>query len=357
MYYPDVHTLSKALDEIDNGLVLLLAGEKDFDFEVLKPIIASKSFDIVGAFFPGVIYNSKVYDSGFVLIHSSAFNNAILMESDVKNGFNTLPKTDYRSAIVITQGVDSTVQNFFAQLSSEIELGVPLIGFGAGSSDLSKAPCIFSKDGIFSHKVVFISMSSNLTFGLGHGFKRILGPYIATRVNSNVIKELNWENASKIYVNSAIEELGESQIDLKKDFASHPLGVSRHEKEDIVRDILSFGPKGELMCLNQVPENAALYVLGAIGKDMLLRTADIVNDLNEQCTTKSICLEIIVQCISRRSILKEDVQMEVDLATTLCSNETQSISNGVVSIGEITYSGYGQIEIHNKTIVVGKFYE
>ena len=181
---------------------------------------------------------------------------------------------------------------------------------------------------------------------------------VATRTEKNIILELNWENAFDVYRETVEADSGkkltaENFFDIAK---GYPFGIMKEGEEHIVRDPIAVNEKGELICVGEVPENAALSIMKG-NRDSLIRAAAQAADDCVGDEKRGLRLSLIADCISRVIFLEDDFPRELEAV----NNRIQSVDEkqtplGMLTLGEISSYGEGFLEFFNKTIVVGTFY-
>jgi hypothetical protein len=181
----------------------------------------------------------------------------------------------------------------------------------------------------------------------------LAGPLVVTKAEGNVIKQLNWQEALKVYGETIAADCGQIiRTDNFFDIAKgYPFGMIREQDEDVVRDPIACNDQGELICVGEVPSNSVLYILKG-DKDLLLQasaqahydslSAVGVNHLEEG-------LSLVMDCISRNLYL-EDRFVEELASLRLKGNA----AIGALTLGEIASYGLGALEFFNKTIVIGQ---
>ena len=172
-------------------------------------------------------------------------------------------KLDQGIGLVLIDGLSDNNQDFLNRVFYELGHDFKFIGSGAGSLDLVQKPCVFDKDGVYQDRAIVLLLKTNVAIGIQHGYQRIAGPIVATETRGSKLLELNWENAFETY-SKVVNEHSNVKI-TKDDFFNvskgYPLGITRKGYEDIVRDPISVTESGTLNCIDDVPENAAVYIL------------------------------------------------------------------------------------------------
>jgi hypothetical protein len=199
--------------------------------------------------------------------------------------------------------------------------------------------------------VGIVDLDSRL--GVRHGWRKLTGPFVATRTRGNVLVELNWRGAFEVYAEAIGQHLGHPVN--REDFCDvrrrYPFGIHRRGCEDVVRDPLSVTDRGELACCGDVQENAVLYILEG-EKDALVRAAALaVQDCRMDAGVPSR-QGLIIDCISRVMFLEDEFERELRAVRDGMACQGESAPQGAATLGEISSSG-GFLEFFNMTIVTG----
>jgi hypothetical protein len=360
MFIATVTELAQEVSKYESGTLVILATEKSLDFKEVQPILKDSKVPIFGAFFPGLIAHEELIYKGFLLLHYSF--EAEIFSFDSKE-LETISLSDRSinkgTAFVLMDGLAEGNQAFLNSLYYELGQNFKFIGSGAGSLDLVQKPCVFDKYGIYENKAIVLLLNSDVAIGIKHGYSRLSGPYVATDTSSNKIAELNWENAydtySEVVNNDSVIPIS------KEDFFSiskgYPLGINRKDHEDIVRDPISVDADGTLNCIDDVPENAALYIL----KGEPLKLIDAAKSSCEEALKQvdgspEHCL--LIDCVTRVLYLGDDFNKEIKTATQKIHSVYPDMHvKGVLSMGEISTFKDGRLELYNKTFLTTIVYD
>jgi hypothetical protein len=325
-----------------------------------------EGIDFIGGIFPGIIHGDKRYEEGAVMMTMPVLKKPFLIkgldtEAIELPDFGALLTEDISTqytAMILVDGLTSNIALFLAEMFNQLGNSVHYFGGGGGSLSLQQEPCLFCPEGFFQDAAIvsFVKLESNL--GVRHGWEEIKGPMVATRTEKNIIFELNWENAFDVYRETVEADSGkkltaENFFDIAK---GYPFGIMKEGEEHIVRDPIAVNEKGELICVGEVPENAALSIMKG-NRDSLIRAAAQAVDDCVGDEKRGLRLSLIADCISRVIFLEDDFSKELEAV----NNRIQSVHEkqtplGMLTLGEISSYGEGFLEFFNKTIVVGTFY-
>ncbi len=353
MYCSNVKEVEAALSKINSGVVVLFVAEENFDFSKLHEKIENASIDVVGAKFPGVIHECKLYYEGYVLLHFEQeydlrfFNSSKdvqeLKDWEIKTGVG----------LIILDGLSSDKQEFLDELNYNIGADFDFIGSGAGSSSLKQTPCVFNKNGIHKDAAFVLLLDTTMSLGVAHGYERINGPIIATKVEKNVIIELNWETPMDVYSRYVSEHCGQevNAENFSEWCAKYPLGINRKGQEDIVRDPIGCNEAGHIICIDEVPANAALYLLYGHEPGLISAAQKASKTAIAESKTNPE-LGLIVDCVTRVLYLSDSFDKEMGVIFDAFNKGGRRVPmSGLLSMGEISTYGKGRLEINNKAIL------
>ena len=308
MYCENDQILINNLQKIRTGAVIILACEKGFNYTKIQATIQQLPIPVVGAFFPGIIAQNELHYTGYLLIHFQEPCEVHLFDSSTDVNLTEV-KVAVKSGtgFVLLDGLADGNQDFLNELYYTFSQSFNFVGSGAGSLDLKQKACIFDKEGIYENKAIVIFIESKVGLGIKHGYERIAGPIIATSTNASRIHELNWENALDVYAHILHKE-ADVLVD-KSDFFSvskgYPLGVSYQGHEDIVRDPISCSSEGGINCIDDIPENAALYVLKGEPEKLIQAAKESCSEaMSFGYDNPSHCL--LIDCVTRVLFLEDD---------------------------------------------------
>lgn len=354
-----IEIIGKLKPDKKDTLFIMLAEKNNTDLELLVELLNNKNYIFFGGIFPGLIYANKKYETGAIISKIELASKPYLVEG-LNNNNIILPSfnefkdtTSPLTAIVLVDGLTSNISNFISGLFDRFGNSVHYLGGGAGSLSLIQKPCLFTNDGVYQDAAVISILESKSNLTVKHGWEYIKGPFVATKTEKNIIKELNWENAFTVYKKVVEEDSGE-EINSENFFniaKGYPFGISRDEDEYIVRDPIAVNEKNELICVGEVPENSILDILKGKSESLINAAKFAIEKFSYP--NENIKNVFVFDCISRVLFLEEDFEKEIDnVYTAIPKINKRVIPEGVLSLGEISsYQGY--LEFFNKTIVIG----
>lgn len=354
------------MDVQQDQVVLIALGYKNKpDIPILIQSIKNTGVSFMGGVFPGVIHECNCFAEGAVLFVFPSASPPYLVKN-LSGAEYTLPDISLKkglepkyTAVVFIDGLSSNIAGFLNSLFNLYGNSVNYIGGGAGYIGLQQKPCVFNAEGIFQDAAIVALIAQESRLGVGHGWKRIVGPIIATRTYGNIIAELNWESAFEVY-RSVVEEYSGQKIDVDNFFGvakDYPFGMLKENCESVVRSPRGVTSNGELICFSEVPENTVVDILAG-DKESLLDAAGAVaascgTDLKEGVAKSAI----VIECVARSMFLKEDFTQELSaVSESISKNTGAKLLGGILTFGEIA-SWEGFLQYFNKTIVTGVFYD
>lgn len=344
----------------DNAALIFIAEHCTININTLIKALNEANITFMGGVFPKLIHNNTVIEDGIVLSTIRNLEQIFLLKNISKKDY-TVPTINFEnskdySLLTFVDGLTSNISFFLEKLYENYGMKTNYIGGGAGSLTLEQKPCVFTKDGFFEDAAIIAVTKQTTNIGVKHGWNKVEGPFVVTKAEGNVIKEINWENPFSVY-KKVIEKhanvtFNETNFfDLAK---GYPFGILKEDAEYIVRDLIRVDDEGGLVCGVDVEENTLLDVLNGDNNTLINAAKEAASDSlkNAKKPNKSI----IIDCISRILFLKDDFDKELTGITSTLTNSYPNISiNGALTMGEISSYGEGFLELYNKTTVIGLF--
>lgn len=347
----DSGSIAAMLDSlIDQGsqAVMLLAVDHQEYLPELEPILANYHIKIFGGIYPSVVWQHHTLSSGIL---------AVGLNTDIDYQLQPDISLKQTTKLNIAIKPSDTLLVFIDAFSSQIEASIhalfdaigntcTVIGAGAGSLSFKQKPCIITNNGIVADAMLFVSIPANTKLAISHGWQTIAGPFLATKVVKNRIKEINFKPAFDVYCEQIHQH---TQIALTQDnFFQHaksfPLGIDRLDDDMLVRDPIRVEGT-DIICVGSVPENAMFYLLQGDELKLVCASANSVKQLTEKTE-----LLFVVDCVSRKLFLQDKFELEVNQIKSGLPEHQHFIA--VLALGEIASGKYGTINFHNKTSVI-----
>lgn len=360
----EVDALASILEELsgreDIGSLFILGGDQNgWTPDALDPVLASLEKPVFGGTFPAIIHGEDKLDKGTIVVgikptvitHVIHDLNSSDSDFDAKLDETVGEIDELQTLLVFVDGLCRRIGGFFDSLYSFFGLGIHFIGGGAGSLDFEHKPCLITPGGLIENAALLVELETRSGVGVSHGWSSIGGPYVATEVDQNAIRTLDWNVAFDLYREVVEPSLGEPITDENffQKAMSYPFGIGRMDAEMVVRDPYILQSDGSMVVVGEIPVGAHLYILNgdnsslieAAGNTVTLAERDFGSDDDPS-------LALFIDCISRVLFLKDEFESELRAANT-CAPPLV----GMCSMGEIANNGKEYVELYNKTAVMG----
>lgn len=314
----------------------------------------------IGGLFPKVIHGNTILEKGIVINTLNDVESLFLIQDISKKDYKvpdiSFDSNQAYSLFTYIDGLTSNISHYLSELYQHYGMQTNYFGGGAGSLSLEQKPCVFSNDGFFQDAAVGCVMRMSSNIGVRHGWNKVDGPFIVTKAEGNIIKEINWRNPFEVYkdvveAHSSLKFTEDNFFDIAK---GYPFGIVKDNAECIVRDPLMVNDKGELICVGELEDNTLVDILNG-NEQSLIEAAKIAaqESVNQANNPRKA---IIIDCISRILFLEDSFHKELTSITETIKNEYPEVSiGGALTLGEISSYGEGFLDFYNKTVVVGLF--
>lgn len=343
-------------------LMICLARNEEAKLDTLLPMLTERGIRFFGGVFPALIDGDEIRETGAIVKPLNLLAAPTVVQID---GERIAPAGPYPDISGVTArptclvfadfscvAVTSLLEDLFDKHGSD----VTYFGAGAGNGNRVPSPVLFSNEGRFTGAAVVAFAGLESDVRLRHGWTRNSERVIATRTEGNVLKELNWEPAMKVYRELVGDHVADS-LSRQEDVPEakrYPFGIAREDLEDVVRDPLSATEAGELVVLSGIPEHSVIHVLKADNDRLIDSAAQLGSDFESGGSVDS-CL--VFDCFSRARLLADDFPREIDaFVTALRAKQPNCRIEGALALGEISSNGDRFPEFHNKTIAAGLFH-
>lgn len=360
---PTINSILKGLKKLsvsDNTQFLLLIGENcKLNLEELVLSLNKEKHLFIGGVFPKVIYKNLTSDTGIIIkmINLDVVPIYFNSEEDFLNQYADYHEHKFTTAFTLIDGLSEKASDHLSTLFTHLGNNVRFFGGGVGCLEAKDKGILLTNDGVFSTGTIVVFLNSDTRMDAKHGWQKSEGPFIVTKSEKNLIKELNWENAFEVY-QKCLKDTQKLNL-TKENFSVHsihfPFGIYKEERDYIVRDPFDVNSSGHITCVGNIPENSLIDIL-AIEKEQLKNISKtmISNCIEE---TQSNPLAIMFSCISRVKHLQNQFDEELEAFNNeLTANFPNCELEGALSIGEVYSSGEGYLELLNKSIVLGLAY-
>jgi hypothetical protein len=358
-----IESLHTAAGEV---VILLFAEQDTPDIPALIEALNARKIHFFGGIFPALIYGNQRIEAGCILKKFKYLLPPFCVSGITSAYFSGLPSVDDTehlkngTAIILLDGLANNLYHFLETLNVLLGESCSFIGGGAGSISLQQSPCIFSSEGFLVDAAVVCVIDQQVSLGIRQGWERLAGPFVATKTAGNAILQLNWRNAFDVYKDIVEKDSGITleQHNFGGIAQGYPFGILREKEDDIVRDPLTIGTNGSIVCIGEVPPNTVLYILKGRPEALLQATQKAISESSEK---DGIPFEakgtFVVDCITRTTFLNEQFAEELNIIRNgVVINSDEQEPYGILSLGEIASYGEGLLELFNKTIVIGAFH-
>jgi len=313
-----------------------------------------------GGIFPGLIESTRRRDQGVIAMPLPAGTEIIpaTLQKDGIQWHRALPERQpghVGSALIFLDCLSPNVFRFLEEIFDHYSTTISYAGAGCGFHDLRQALSLFSDNRLIRHGGLVILLPQSGTANVKHGWSRTGGPYIATRVDGNVIKELNWEPAGTFYRNEIAKLAPELRDKPVFPFlnSTFPLSIGKQSTEDVVRDPIDINDQDEIIVLSELTENSAMYLVKGDKTSMI----EAARQATEACRTDSAVAHCFISdCFSRALMLKDDLQQELSGVEEVLRQYTDTRAEGVLALGEVCGNENSTLSFYNKTFVISLLY-
>jgi hypothetical protein len=352
----------KSIAEHVNGNAALISIAEHTEVDVSKLIqkLGQKKVRFMGGIFPRVIHDNQIFEKGIV-INTLNHLESVNVIKNISKGQLKIPDFHFAedqeySLLTYVDGLTANISNYLENLYEKYGMQTTYFGGGAGSLSLKQGPCVFTNDGLFEDAAVYCILKIRTKIGVSHGWKKVDGPFIVTKAEGNIIKEINWKKPFETY-KEVVEKHSQQKFTPDNFFdiaKAYPFGILKDSSEHIVRDPLSVNEEGELVCVGELENNMLIDILDGNTGSLIKAAKNASKDAVGQ--TNSPKKAIIIDCISRILFLEDQFQVELDQITDAIKNNFPNLSiGGALTLGEISSYGDGFLEFYNKTVVIGLF--
>lgn len=315
-----------------------------FDLNLLN----SLDIKFYGAIFPKVLFDNQLYSEGVLVLEFESNIKIEFIENMNHVIFDENSFSNAQSIITIQDGFSDFNSSFLESIFEYLELETNIFGGGSGSLIDTNRPTIFKNDGFYKDAAFLVFLEQKIDIAVSQGWDYLEGPFIATKSEGKILKEIDYKNAFEVYAQVIKKDSGkilteENFYDVVKDY---PVGVIRHNSEPIIRDAVSVNDKGELIFVGDIENNSVINIQK--GKSQSLINAAC--EASVEATKNENESIIMFDCASRLDYLRDDYPSQIEMIQE-CSS-TKHIF-GVISIGEIANNGSKYINFLNKSCVMG----
>lgn len=360
-----VDDFARSLDEVAGTkgvrfLLILACDGNGFRPELIDPVLARQTLPLIGGIFPQVIAGGERLETGYAIVglDQGAKVHTVAGLSDPKADFEAALESldadlaSTRTLMVFVDGLSSRINALVEELFAVFGLEANYIGGGAGSLSFERKPCVFTNNGLKADCAAIAFADVEAGIGVSHGWQELAGPFEVTESRRNEVVSLDWRPAWEVYQEAVRRQAGASfdGADFFEVAKGYPFGISKLGSEKIVRDPISVGEGGAIVCVGEVPNHAFVHILGG-DPDSLVAAAEEALKRAEGAFPDSAKRQgvLLVDCISRLLFLGDRFEEEL---RAMSPSEAVPVV-GALSLGEIANNRKDYLEFYNKTAVVG----
>ena len=220
-----------------------------------------------------------------------------------------------RGFLLLADGLFTSYADVIRGLQEVLGTSFLIVGGMAGDDLRFTQTYQYCNDRVMSRSVVGALFGGPLTIGLGceHGFAPISKPRQITRSYANVLIQLDGHPAASVYEeyfgHDVVERLREEG--LTRQGIAYPLGMrSETTGQWLLRNVVSFGEDGSLVCSGEVREGTWLQLM--IGsKDLALEAAYKAAQQATRSMNRIGCVLIFDSAVRRMLLGSQHAALEI----------------------------------------------
>ena len=337
------------IQEIHGRLLVLLS---EADQEVFLHELNKRTETFCGAVFPALISSGERTERGALIAKLNDSCADVLIKDIVQPDLKDIERlSSKRTIFCFVDAFSESLETFIHNTFTYLDDGVRMLGGGAGKLTLKQEPVVFDNSGIYSNAAVMIGADHEIGLGVGHGWKKIDGPFLVTGSQGRSLQSLDYESAKDFYSALVLQHSGTDPR--KGDFfaaaKSYPIGVITEDEEMVVRDPITIDGNA-VSLVGDIHEYAVTHLLFGDTPSLLEAARSVSKMALSELGEKTPETVFIVDCISRSIFLDSDFQKELDAIRSEIN--LQIPISGALTLGEIASKDDRFIRFHNKTCVV-----
>lgn len=325
--------------------LLLIAEETPF-LEIPK----RDDVNVCGAIFPRIIFKGKTYKKGIIAAKLNPTSTMHIIDMDTPHQFH--PTQEINSILTIVDGFSTQIDDFLEEFYSLLPEKTKLIGGGAGKTNLIQEPVILDMYRFYMNAAIIVTSVSPIGLGVKHGWKPLVGPFIATSCQGNCLEKINYHDAFGVY-KEAIEKDSDLRFESTPFFKisqRYPLGIVRYNKDFLVREPVTTNGSN-IVLVGKLDENSVLSILKSENDELIEAAKEAAQISRADMEGETIQSALLIDCISRFFFLDRLFKHEIQAITNAYPPKT--VVWGMLSLGEIANANQEGIEFYNNTCVVG----
>jgi len=331
--------------KLDSGRYLFFVAENTD----ITPLSTLKEIVFTGAIFPRLLFQNTIHDQGVIVAKMSDATSYQIIPMDELNQLHV--DNEMNSILAIIDGYSTLTEHFLELLYALLPEQSKLVGAGAGKTKMDvPEPVLFDHEKLYTNYAIVLSSKQTIGLGVKHGWKPVMGPFIATHSDGNILQKINFKDAYQVY-QTTVERVSAFRFNSTPFMTiaqRFPLGIVRYNKDFILREPISTDGSN-LVLVAKIDPNSVLSILEATNDDLIQAAGDAAaNAYYEHPLCSSV---LVIDCISRFYFLENAYPDELHAIRNVYPNDV--ILWGVLSLGEIANANQEGIEFYNNTCVVG----
>lgn len=269
-----------------------------------------------------------------------------------------LPVEGLVHAMVFSDGLNVNGTLLAQGINDNLPVSVTVTGGLVGDgSDFKKT--VIGRDGVGQeHKVVLLGFygdSLNVGYGSFGGWEKEGEPHVITKSDGNTLIELDGRPALSVY----IERIKDAEKDLPASALQFPFSLHADDSHaDVVRTVIGIDREKQTMTFaGDMPQGAKVFFMHT-SQDRLIRAAETAANMSMRGVGGTgPSLAILISCIGRKLVFKEDAHKEIEAVREAMGNGTTIA--GFYSYGELCPGSKDDKRclLHNQTMTITTFKE
>ena len=262
-------------------------------------------------------------------------------------------ESPYRVLLLLSDGLAGDQEDIVRGAYAVVGAEVPLVGGCAGDDLRMERTAQLFDDRLLRHAVVAAAIGSDAPLGIGveHGWRRVGDAMVVTESDGVRVLSLDDEPALDAYLRrlGAPAEAHTDHAAFTRFALTHPLGVSRRNREEVRMVAEADFETRSLVCIARVPQGGLAWIMEG-DEDSVLEATDAACSAALEALDGNRPLGLFAfDCIARRGVLGDGgVREEVE---RISAHADEAPVGGFYTYGEIArHSPAGGF--HNQTLVV-----
>ncbi len=255
--------------------------------------------------------------------------------------------TPYGALLLLADGMAGDMQGLLNGLYRVTGAQVPVVGGAAGDDRTFAGSSVFHGGDVVANGAVAVWIGSEqpLRVVSGHGWQPQGLPMLVTRVEGQVVHEIDGRPAAEVYHEGLVDE-AESPVPVgaRSDWrTAHSFGLIEPDGTQVVRGAL-LDEQGAVRTFTPLPEYCAVQIVSADQQDLLDVIENVVEDALSDIDDPAVMLTF--SCIARLDLLRD---REGEEAARLHKAAGSVATFGFYTYGEFARS-VGVSGYHNATL-------